>query len=264
MPDSGLMLTDGVVMLRPWRLADADWYATAVHDPRSNASPGSRLSSPLPRSKTPSSRSPTRARRSGSASATRRPASGWATSRCATTPPAAASPTGGRAGAWPRGGDPGAAAGRHRPGPDPDPDHGHGHEPGAPQRAGMASATSNTARELGGAVGVAVLGSVLTSRMTSALQQRLAGIGLPASVRDQLVHTAGQGARGSAFSRPLPAAVRAALNAAFVDGLHVAECAGAIVLAGTALFAAILVRRAQQPQPPGRGPLQTRPRTNTL
>jgi hypothetical protein len=99
--------------------------------------------------------------------------------------------------------------------------------------------------------------------MTSALQQRLAGIGLPASVRDQLVHTAGQGARGSAFSRPLPAAVRAALNATFVDGLHIAECAGAIVLASTALFAAILARRAQQPQPPGRGPLQTRPRTNT-
>jgi RimJ/RimL family protein N-acetyltransferase len=33
MPDPDLALTDGAVVLRPWRLVDADWYANAACDP---------------------------------------------------------------------------------------------------------------------------------------------------------------------------------------------------------------------------------------
>ena len=33
MPDPELALTDGAVVLRAWRLADADWYANAACDP---------------------------------------------------------------------------------------------------------------------------------------------------------------------------------------------------------------------------------------
>lgn len=33
MPDVDVTLTDGAVVLRHWRLADADWYADAVRDP---------------------------------------------------------------------------------------------------------------------------------------------------------------------------------------------------------------------------------------
>ena len=33
MPDADLTLTGGAVMLRQWRLIDANWYAATVHDP---------------------------------------------------------------------------------------------------------------------------------------------------------------------------------------------------------------------------------------
>src|SRR5690606_240841 len=49
-------------------------------------------------------------------------------------------------------------------------------------RAGMGSATNDTTRELGGALGVAVLGSLVTSQYTSGVSSALEG--LPARARE--------------------------------------------------------------------------------
>src|SRR5205814_6465157 len=55
------------------------------------------------------------------------------------------------------------------------------------QRSGMASATTNTSREVGGVFGIALLGAILTAKMKSALAVSLAALDLPANVRDQII-----------------------------------------------------------------------------
>ena len=109
-------------------------------------------------------------------------------------------------------------------------------------RAGMASAVSNTARELGGVLGVAVLGSVLTSRMASSLRDRLAAQGVPAAERDRLVAAAAGGTGHPQPGTGGSAAVQSAVNAAFVDGLHLAELTGCVVLVAGAVVSLLLVR----------------------
>jgi EmrB/QacA subfamily drug resistance transporter len=47
-----------------------------------------------------------------------------------------------------------------------------------PQRAGLGSAMTNTSREVGGVVGIALLGTVLFDRLTSVLAPRLGDLGL--------------------------------------------------------------------------------------
>src|SRR4029450_11752956 len=54
-----------------------------------------------------------------------------------------------------------------------------------PQRAGLGAARANTSREVGGVLGIALLGTVLFDRLGSVLVPKLAELGL----------TAGQGPR---------------------------------------------------------------------
>ncbi|MFD8599808.1 MFS transporter [Kitasatospora sp. NPDC059646] len=120
----------------------------------------------------------------------------------------------------------------------------------APAQTGMASATINTLRELGGVLGIAVLGAVLTDRLTGSLTTALRGLGLPT---DQVPHAVsaltGHGAGPAAA--PTPAPVRAAVDTAFVDALHLALRCGSAALAGTAVLVAVLLHRsaARRPAP---------------
>ena len=103
-----------------------------------------------------------------------------------------------------------------------------------PRRAGAASAVSETAYELGAALGIAFLGSVLTARY--------AGFPLPAGVPESAAAAARSslpGALGAAGTLPGPAgaALAAAARSAFTAGLHLACCVGAAVLAVTACWA---------------------------
>ena len=47
-----------------------------------------------------------------------------------------------------------------------------------PQRAGLGSAMTNTSREVGGVFGIALLGTILTTKLKSSLTPALAGLGL--------------------------------------------------------------------------------------
>lgn len=101
-------------------------------------------------------------------------------------------------------------------------------------RAGVGSAMNDTTRELGGALGVAVLGSVVTSRYA-------AGIGsaanfLPAGPRG-LAESGVSGAMVVAERIPGAAgdALAAAARAAFVDGMSAAAMVGAAVVVAAAV-----------------------------
>jgi MFS family permease len=106
------------------------------------------------------------------------------------------------------------------------------------RKAGVGSAWNDTTRELGGALGVAVLGSVMSSQYTSDLAGRLGGVPIE-------VGRAAESSVGAAvqISAELPAAVGDALStaakSAFIDAMGVAL----VVAAGVALVAAAAVRR---------------------
>ena len=108
-----------------------------------------------------------------------------------------------------------------------------------PARTGMAAGISNTARITGLAVGVAVLGAILQSRVGSSLR----GAGFHGSSLSEAVSSAGlRAAHGQA-------ALVHAVPIAFVSGLETIALIGAVVLVIAALAAVFLVRRAEAPKP---------------
>jgi EmrB/QacA subfamily drug resistance transporter len=105
-------------------------------------------------------------------------------------------------------------------------------------KAGVGSAMNDTTRELGGALGVAVLGSLVTSTYASSLGDVTAGLS------EAQRATAETGLVGAfAVARDLGAdgaAMVEAAKQAFVDGISLAAVVGAIVVA----IAAVAIRRS--------------------
>lgn len=130
----------------------------------------------------------------------------------------------------------------------------------APSAAGMASAAVNTVRELGGGVvGVAVLGAVLTSRLTSDLTRRLDSAGTPPQARRDIVDSVtGDGAGGIVHGSGLPPAMHRAMDASFVDALHLAIRCGAAMMALTAVAVFFLLRSRPDPASPAPDPVPER------
>jgi EmrB/QacA subfamily drug resistance transporter len=103
------------------------------------------------------------------------------------------------------------------------------------EKAGVGSAMSNTVRQVSGALGVALLGSMLSTVYRDEIAPALAG--LPESARhtagesltDTLKVAQGLGARGAELIEPA--------KLAFVDGMHIT----ALVSAGIALVGALVV-----------------------
>jgi EmrB/QacA subfamily drug resistance transporter len=96
-------------------------------------------------------------------------------------------------------------------------------------KAGVGSAMNDTTRELGGALGVAILGSVVTSRYTTSLGPSLA------SLPEQARGIADSGLSGALLvaerlGGEQGAALADAAKAAFVDGLGLAAIAGSIAV----------------------------------
>jgi EmrB/QacA subfamily drug resistance transporter len=98
-------------------------------------------------------------------------------------------------------------------------------------KAGVGSAVNDTTRELGGALGVAVLGSVLASVYASHLHDATAGL-------DPSAAAAAASSLGAALRLGVPGLAEAAKQA-FVDGLGTATYIGA----GVALLGAVLANR---------------------
>ncbi|MFE2376477.1 MFS transporter [Streptomyces sp. NPDC059398] len=125
--------------------------------------------------------------------------------------------------------------------------------------AGMAGAGNNTLRQLGGALGPAVLGAVLTSRLTSALPGHLADSGLPVADQQRVGTALAQGGVGAAGHLGLsPEATRPALGAigaSFTDAVHVCMTVGAAGILVALIFTALLIGfRRPQPAHPAPAP----------
>jgi EmrB/QacA subfamily drug resistance transporter len=103
-------------------------------------------------------------------------------------------------------------------------------------KAGAGSAVNDTTREIGGTLGVAVVGSVMSSIYGPRLADALSGLGLP----DSAVHTARESVvAGLTVAGQLPAGSRgtatAAVQQAFMDGLQ----AGSLIAAAATAVAAV-------------------------
>ena len=107
-----------------------------------------------------------------------------------------------------------------------------------PRRAGAGSATNDATRELGAALGIAVLGSVAASRYSSGITHLLSGLSASAQ-------SAARGSIAGALrvATGLQPVARAALilgsKQSFIDGIHLAVLAGALL----SVVAAIIVVR---------------------
>lgn len=132
-----------------------------------------------------------------------------------------------------------------------------------PQHSGMAASATNTSRELGAVVGVAVLGSMVNGQLTVSLGARLAALGIPSQFRAEVIAAVTNGtfngrALGAAESNPQIAAtvrkVVAAAYSAFGNGLDLA-----LLTAGALLLACALLAVVAMPAAPRRGGTERHP-----
>jgi len=113
-----------------------------------------------------------------------------------------------------------------------------------PERAGAASAISETCSEFGGALGIAILGSI----GTAIYRRAMAG-----SVVDGIPHEAGVAARdtlggavAAAGQFPGPgAALLDTARKAFAEGLQVTAMTSAVVVLGMAILVLVLLRHVR-------------------
>jgi hypothetical protein len=120
------------------------------------------------------------------------------------------------------------------------------------QRAGVGSATNSTALQVGGALGVAVIGSVLSSRYQGSLAPVLAGRSVPAAAAHAILSSIG-GALTVAHMAggKLGSALASAARVGFIDGMHASLLVGAIVVALSALLVLIaLPARSRESRDP--------------
>ncbi|BBY06518.1 MFS transporter [Mycobacterium noviomagense] len=105
-------------------------------------------------------------------------------------------------------------------------------------KAGVGSAVNDTTRELGGTLGVAIVGSVFASVYSGRIGSASSLAALPGNVRSTMQHSM---AAAYKVIGQLPAArvtdVRGAVNHAFLDGMQI----GSLVCAAIALAAAVAV-----------------------
>jgi hypothetical protein len=104
-------------------------------------------------------------------------------------------------------------------------------------KAGVGSAVNDTTRQMGGAIGVAVFGSIMASHFTSEVTRKLSGT-LPPElltvVRDNVGQAIGIANQGSS-AQPFADQIIRASGESFVSGLHIVG----IAAAGITLLAAI-------------------------
>jgi hypothetical protein len=110
------------------------------------------------------------------------------------------------------------------------------------EQAGMASGTQSTTRQLGGALGVAVLGSLLASRYSAAVTHNLARSAAAPylSTARRSLAAALSATRATGHTHVLLVQIA---RSAFVDGLHLAASAAAIAAAVFGAVAFVVLGR---------------------
>jgi MFS family permease len=121
------------------------------------------------------------------------------------------------------------------------------------RRSGMAASTVNTARELGGVFGVAVLGAIVDAQLTTGLSDKLRALGIPPNFRsiviDAVTHgggiSASQAAQNPAAQGHLSLVLKVlgAAEDAAGRGVHNALLVAAAIVFASAAVALVAVRR---------------------
>ena len=127
-----------------------------------------------------------------------------------------------------------------------------------PAKAGVGSAMNDTTRQMGGALGVAVLGSILVSVYRPGVQSGLEAIGISGTTLTSAMNSVGEAVQQVAPSLPpdLGAQVSQIAITEYVDGIHLAMRVGALViLAAAVVVFAFLPARATDPRESVEGPL---------
>lgn len=115
-----------------------------------------------------------------------------------------------------------------------------------PERAGAASAISETGAEFGGALGIAVLGSLGMAVYRSQVAANLP-VGVPAEALAAAQETLGGAvAAAGELSADLGNALLNVAHGAFVDGMHVTSFVGAVGFAFLAVLVAVLLRHIEK------------------
>jgi EmrB/QacA subfamily drug resistance transporter len=105
-------------------------------------------------------------------------------------------------------------------------------------KAGVGSAVNDTTRQIGGALGVAIVGSVMSSMYASKISDLFAGTPSAGSAAEQTAKDSLGGALAIAAKAPpaLGNTLSAVAKSAFVDGMHT----GVLVAAGAAFLGSIV------------------------
>jgi len=130
-----------------------------------------------------------------------------------------------------------------------------------PERSGMAASATNTSREVGAVIGVAVLGSLVNGRLHADLSARLTHLGIPTGLQAVVIQGVETGAvpsngktssQGPANEGKLIQEVIHAAYSAFQSGLHVALYLSSGLIIGVGVLAFVTLRGNQEsaPQPP--------------
>jgi EmrB/QacA subfamily drug resistance transporter len=115
-------------------------------------------------------------------------------------------------------------------------------------KAGVGSATNDTTRELGGALGVAVLGSLVASQYQSQLSSVVRA--LPAALRSQAQESLASALRVAGQLGASGDSIAAGARDAYVSGMHLAAAVGAVVAA----IASVIVYKLLPAAVPGHVP----------
>jgi EmrB/QacA subfamily drug resistance transporter len=116
-------------------------------------------------------------------------------------------------------------------------------------KAGVGSAVNDTTRQVGGALGVAIIGSVLASTYGSKVGDAVAGQPLPSGVANDAKNSLGFALQAaSQIGGPAGSSLANTARTAFVDGMHQGYLVGAAALIVGAIAALIwLPARARRP-----------------
>lgn len=132
-----------------------------------------------------------------------------------------------------------------------------------PERSGMAASTTNTSREIGAVTGVAILGALVSARLSADIVSRLQALGLPRSIQQIVItgvetglvpsssHTKGAGGAAGAGQGKLVQEVIQAAYAAFQSGLHAALYLAALLILVAGVFSFVWLSRPRAVTAPG-------------
>jgi len=125
----------------------------------------------------------------------------------------------------------------------------------APEHSGMAASATNTSREMGAVFGVAVLGSIVNSKLTGQLGARLKELKISPNIQGLVIHGITGGGLGGGAAKKAESAksglakeIITAAYQAFGDGLHVAlDISGALLLVGAVVAVTMIHGRRAKP-----------------